>query len=88
MLTEVNFIPVKFSGKNASLIGFASFLYNDAFFVGSIGVLKSDDGEIRLSFPAKNIKDTPIQVVHPINKDTYEMCKRAVEEKLESIGLL
>jgi len=83
-ITNISFTAIRPSG---SLIGFASFVYNDDFYLGDIGVHLKTNGEISLAFPTKKIGETKIGIFHPVNSRTEEVIKEAVEEKVKKLNI-
>lgn len=71
--TEINniqIIPIK---PNNGHIGFASFILNDNFYIGGIGIHTSPSSDIgyRLVYPSKNLKDGhKVPYFYPINTDS------------------
>lgn len=79
-ITEVNIIPVK---PNDGLIGFVSFVLNDSFYVGSIGVYTKFGGRgFRLVYPTKKYGERNIGIFHPINARTSFLIEMAVYDKV------
>lgn len=78
LISEIEIIPVK---PNNGLIGFASFVYNQDFFFGSIGIYTKPQGGYRLTYPTKN----NFNLFHPINKDLARQVEQTVISKFEEV---
>ncbi len=75
-LSEIEIIPIK---PRQDLLGFTSFVVNDSFYVGSIGIHSTPDGSIRLLYPDKVLPNgKKISVVHPISKECGDLITNAV----------
>lgn len=81
-ITEVQIIPIKPSN---GLVGFASFVLNESWYLGSIGIFTRPEGGYRLTYPTKNIADKSIQVFHPINKAMGQYIEEVVINKFEEV---
>ncbi len=77
-ISEINIILVK---PRDGLIGFASFILNGDFYMGSIAIFSKLDGNIRLLFPRKNNVDC----FYPIRKEIGEYLERTIQKKLNNI---
>lgn len=83
-VSEVQFLPIKPQG---SLIGFSSLVLNDSLYAGAIGVHTRPDGSLRLLFPGRILPNgKKIQVFHPINHETEEILRRAVEARVMELA--
>lgn len=76
-ISEVHFTRVR---PRDGLIGFASFVINNAFAVSGVGIHTRPDGSgIRLLYPAKKFHDgSDIKYFHPINRDIGAVVEAAV----------
>lgn len=82
-ITEVQIMPIK---ANNGLIAFASVLFEDCLYLGSIGVHKKLDGSgYRITYPNKTIGNKNIDVYHPINKETSKAIEEAIVERVEEL---
>jgi len=59
--SEIDFVPIK---PQNGLIGFASVIFMDSIYLGSIGVHTRLDGGVRLLFP----QNRGINTFYPISK--------------------
>ena len=81
-VSEIHIDLVKPSG---GLVGFASAVIDDKFYLGSIGIIKMLDGEFRLSYPTRKVGDEQFNVFYPINKETGDEMSEAIITKLKEI---
>lgn len=85
-ITEVQIIPVR---PNNGLVGFASFIYDDAFHFSSIGIYTRPEGGYRLTYPNRKMHDGgEIKLFYPINKETGILIEEIIKEKYEEILML
>lgn len=76
---DIQIVPVK---PEQGLIGFASFVVDDRWYIGSVAIYTRLDGQgIRLVYPKKNL----IDCVHPVNRSIGEAVTKAVQEKLTEL---
>lgn len=82
-ITEVNITPIK---PQNGLVAFASVVFNNSLYLGSIGVYTRLDGTgYRITYPTKKIGDKNINIYHPINRETSEAIEKAIITKAEKI---
>ncbi len=81
-ITEIHIDLVKPSG---GLVGFASAVVDDKFYLGSIGIVKMISGEFRLSYPTRKVGSEQFNIYYPINKETGEEMSEAIITKLKEI---
>jgi len=79
-ITEIQIIPIKPSN---GLVGFASFVLNGNWYLGSIGIFTRPEGGYRLTYPTKNTKS--IQIFHPISKEVGQNIEEIVINKFEEV---
>ena len=80
-ISEIDIYPLKPKG---GLVGFVSFLLNDSFYVGGIGIHVTPRGNVRLVYPTKALPNGKnLTLFHPINKEAGELIGQAVSKKLE-----
>ncbi len=83
VITEVEIVPIK--PKNG-LIAFASLVFDNKLYLGSIGVHTRLDGEgLRLTYPTKKIGEHHINFFHPLNKDLSKEIEEVVFRKVKDI---
>jgi stage V sporulation protein G len=81
-VTEVEITPIK---PNAGLVGFASVVFNDSFYLGSIGIFTRAKGGYRLTYPTRKGSTGNFNVFHPINKVVADQIEQAVISKFEEV---
>lgn len=83
-VTEIQIIPVK---PKDGLVAFASLVFNDSFYLSSIGIYTRPQGGYRLTFPTNKIFEKNIPIFHPICKSVATVIEEAVINKYEAIAL-
>jgi stage V sporulation protein G len=78
-ITEVNIVPVK---PNNGLIGFASFVVDENFYVGNVAIFSRLNGDgLRLVYPRKG----EIDCFHPIKREVGDFVEQIVKEKFHNL---
>lgn len=78
-VSEIQIVPVK---PDAGLIGFASFVVDGKWYIGSVAIYTRLDGQgVRLVYPKKN----QINCVHPMSRSVGDAITRAIQEKLNDL---
>ncbi len=82
-ISEVN---ISFIKPQGGLIGFASLILEENFYIGSIGIHQRLDGTgYRLTYPTKRINNADMNIYHPINKQTSLAIEKAVMTKIKDV---
>lgn len=81
-ISEVNIRLVK---PAEGLVGFASFVYDRAMFIGSIAIFEKLSGGFRLVFPKKKVAEFEMDIAHPISYLVGEAIRLKVVKKLEEV---
>lgn len=81
-ITDVQVTPIK---PKDGLVGFASVVFNDAFYLGSIGIVTKPQGGYRLAYPTRKLSNTTFNVFHPINRDVASAMEAAIIERFEQV---
>ena len=82
-ITEVQIMPIK---ANNGLIAFASVVFDNCLYLGSIGVHKKLDGiGYRITYPNKMVGNRGIDIYHPIDRETSKIIEEAIIEKVEEL---
>ena len=82
-ISEINVIPVK---PNEGLIGFASFVLEEKYYVGSVAIYTKLDGSgYRLVYPSKKVGIKNVNVFHPINTEVGKIIDEAVINKINEL---
>lgn len=82
-ISEVQVMPVK---ANEGLVGFASFVYNDSFYMGSIGIYTRPQGGYRLTYPTRKGASGNFNVFHPIKREVAEEIEKVIISKFEDVA--
>lgn len=77
-LTEIQIVPIK---PKDGLVGFASFVLNNSFYICSVGIITKPKGGYRLTYPTKN----DYNICYPINKSTAHRIETQVISKFEDV---
>lgn len=78
LITEIQVTPIK---PQDGLVGFASLIFENSFYLGSIGIFTRPQGGYRLTYPTKG----NLSVYYPINKALAEEVTEAVISKFEEV---
>lgn len=81
-LSEIQIVPVK---PQNGLIGFASLVFENAFYFSSIGIYTRPQGGYRLTYPTRKALSTSLPIFHPINKEMTALIEQAVTAKFEQL---
>jgi len=81
-ISEVQISPVK---ANEGLVGFASFVYNNSFYFGSIGIYTRPQGGYRLTYPTRKGANGNFNIFHPINREVAEEIEKVIISKFEDV---
>ena len=81
-INEVQITPVK---ANEGLVGFASFVYNNSFYFGSIGIYTRPQGGYRLTYPTRKSTNGNFNIFHPINRKVAEEIEKVIISKFEDV---
>ena len=81
-ISEVQVTPVK---ANEGLVGFASFIYNSSFYMGSIGIYTRPQGGYRLTYPTRKSANGNFNVFHPINREVADEIEKVIISKFEDV---
>lgn len=81
-VSEVQFVPVK---PDNGLVGFASCILDDCYYVGSIAIFTRLSGGYRLVFPTKKVGDRHLHHHHPITKEMSKAMEEAILSRAAEI---
>ena len=83
MITEIQVMPVR---PQNGLIGFASFVLDGKYYVGSVAVYTRLNGAgYRLVYPAKKVGERQINTFYPISQEVGAEIEIAVGRKVDDI---
>lgn len=82
-ISEVQIALIK---PKDGLIGFASVVFEDVLYLGSIGIYTKLDGSgYRLTFPTRPNGNREFNVYHPINVQCSKAIEQAIFTKLKDV---
>ncbi len=83
MITELNIVPIK---PTNGLIGFASIVIDNSFYMGSIAIYKrlGSDG-YRLVYPSKKVGNHRLPLYYPINKQAGQLIEHTIAKKCHEL---
>ena len=82
-ISEIQFTPVK---PQDGLVGFASFVLDGKYYVGSIAIYTRLNGiGYRLVYPAKKVGERNINTFHPIDPNVGKIIEDKVSGKVYNI---
>lgn len=81
-LSEIQVVPVK---PNNGLVGFASLVFDNCLYLGSIGIYIRPGGSYRLTYPTKTGTNGNFNIFHPINREVADEIEKAIITKFENI---
>lgn len=82
IISEVQIVPIK---AKEGLVGFASFVYRNSLYLGSIGIHTRPQGGYRLTYPTRKGTNGNFNIFHPINKEVASEIENAVIAKFEDV---
>jgi len=81
-VSEIQITPIK---PVNGLVAFASAVFDECLYLGSIGIYTRPQGGYRLTYPTRKQADVSLNIFHPINDDTRKLIEDAIIEKYEEI---
>ena len=81
-LSEIQVIPVK---PIDGLVGFASVVFDNSFYLGGIGIYTRPTGGFRLTYPTRKSSTGRLNLFHPISRAVAKCLEQAVAERFEEI---
>jgi len=82
LIKEVQIIPVK---PTEGIVGFASFVFNNSLYLGSIAIVTRPEGGFRLLYPTKKVGGSSLNVFHPVNRKVGDYIEQIVLEKYQEV---
>jgi DNA-binding cell septation regulator SpoVG len=80
LISEIEIAHVR---SENGLVAFASFVFEDAFRMSSIGIFTKPSGGYRLTYPIRKNSSKNLNYFYPINKDIEVQIETAVIEKFK-----
>ena len=82
-ISEIQVIPIK---PKEGLIGFASFVLEERYYVGSIAIYTKLSGTgYRLVYPTKKVGERNINIFHPVNQSIGKEIEENVIKRIDEI---
>jgi len=81
-ISEIQIVPIK---PQDGLVGFASFVIDNALHLSSIGIVTRPQGGYRLTYPTRKSQNGSFHIFYPINKATAERIEQAVIARFEEV---
>jgi stage V sporulation protein G len=81
-ISEIQIAPIK---PQNGLVGFASIVFDNSFYLGSIGIYTRPQGGYRLTYPTKKGCSGNFNIFHPINHVIASHIEQAVIAKFEEV---
>lgn len=81
-ISEVQVLPVKAAN---GLVGFASLVFDNCLYLGSIGIYTRPEGGYRLTYPTRKTTTSNFHIFHPINKEIATEIESEVISKFEDV---
>lgn len=81
-ISEVQVTPIK---PKDGLVGFASVIFNDCLYLGSIGIFTRPQGGYRLTYPTRKAGVVNINVFYPIRKEVAITLEKVIISKFEEV---
>lgn len=81
-VTEIQIIPIK---PKEGLVGFASFVFDNALYCSSVGIYTRPSGGYRLTYPTRKSAHSNLPIFHPIQREIAEAIEKEVIKKYEEL---
>ncbi|MFA6990469.1 MAG: septation protein SpoVG family protein [Candidatus Babeliales bacterium] len=81
-VSNIQIVPIR---PCEGLVGFASLVFDNSFYLGSIGIYTRPNGQFRLSYPTRKLSNQNLPVFHPIDKEIANLIDQAVISKFEEV---
>src|SRR3989344_3268922 len=81
-VTEINITPIK---PQNGLVAFASFVLDNNWYMGSVGIMTRPEGGYRLVYPTKKVNEGKINLYHPINRESAQEVENAIISHFEDV---
>jgi len=82
-ISEVQIVPVK---AKDGLVGFASFVIDNAFYIGSVGIYTRPCGSTyRITYPTRKRLNGNLNICHPINHTVAKEIEDAIIARFEEV---
>lgn len=81
-ISDIQITPIN---PQNGLVGFASFIFNDCFYMSAIGIFTRPQGGFRLTYPTRKNLCGGLNVFYPINKSIAEQIEQEVISKFKEV---
>ena len=81
-ISEIQIVPIK---PDSGLVGFASFVFVNCFYLGSIGIYTRPQGGYRLTYPTRKATNGNFNIFYPINREIAEEVEKVIICKFEEV---
>lgn len=83
---KISDVNIRFVKQKGGLIGFASLVLIDAFYVSGIAIHERlDGGGYRLTYPNRKSGERVFNICYPINKQASKAIENAVFQKIKNV---
>lgn len=82
-LSDVQVTPIK---PTNGLVGFASVVFDNSFYLSGIGIYTRPHGGYRLTYPTRKSSNGNLNIFHPINRKVAENIEQLVSEKFQELA--
>jgi stage V sporulation protein G len=82
MISEIQITPVK---PCDGLVAFASFVFDNSIYCGSVGIITRPSGGYRLVYPTKQVAGRQLDIFHPISVKVGQLIEEKVMTKYENV---
>jgi len=81
-ISEIQIVPIK---PDNGLVGFASLVFDNCFYLGSIGIYTRPQGGYRLTYPTRKATNGNFNIFYPINREIAEEVEKVIICKFEEV---
>lgn len=68
------------------IIGFASFVWDETFYMSGIAIHEKRDGSgYRITYPTRKSNGQTFNIFHPLNRQTSKAIEAAIFQKLKDV---
>ncbi|MDR3549980.1 MAG: septation protein SpoVG family protein [Candidatus Babeliales bacterium] len=82
---HISEIEIALVQSQNGLVAFASLVFENAFYMSSIGIFTRSSGGYRLTYPIRKNSTKNLNVFFPINKEVADEIEEAVIKKFEEM---
>jgi len=81
-IKDIQLIPVR---PKDGLVGFASFVFDESFYLANIAIYTRPLGGFRLVYPVRKVGEQSLPIFHPINKKISDLIEQEIITKFEEL---